>query len=308
MWTASAPSPTAWFHRTETARKQRMWSRRGSTREGGALVTGVIDCHGLTERGGRRNVKEGQFLIADLTKSGRVEQSSLGLADHGQLLGSTRAKLLAVADGKGAEGAGAVASCAALSAAVGYVLDVLPWFFRLDPRYEDDLRDDLQAVLEKCQVHVRQAATGGPGMGTSLTMACLLWPRAYVVHAGDSRCYLLRPPVLRRVTTDQTFAQRLADHSVMTPEEAEASSWQDVLWSAVGAGADLTPEVHSVNLRAGDVLLLCSSGLARHVPEPVIAATLRATDSAREACEWLVALANEGGATDNATAVAARFG
>ena len=29
-------------------------------------------------------------------------------------------------------------------------------------------------------------------MGTTMTMAYIVWPRAFVVHVGDSRCYLLK--------------------------------------------------------------------------------------------------------------------
>jgi protein phosphatase len=274
------------------------------------MVERLIDCHGATGRRGRRDASEDPFLITDLTRLVRVEQGGVRRADHGYPIGATQAKLLVVADGMG-EGRTSLASSTALRAVVGYVNDVLLWLSGPDQRHEEDLRRELRAVLERCQVRIQQAATRRPGhpcLATSLTMAVVLLPRAYVVHAGASRCYLLRRLALRRVTKDQTFAQRLADHGVLTTKEAEASSWQNLLWSAIGSGPGLTPEVYGLTLQTGDVLLLCSGGLARHLPEPVIALTLLAAASARQACDWLVALAQEGSGAPNMTALAARFG
>jgi hypothetical protein len=50
-------------------------------------------------------------------------------------------------------------------------------------------------------------------MGTTLTMALVLWPVLYVAHVGDTRCYLLRAGQLSRLTTDYTMAQKIAEGS-----------------------------------------------------------------------------------------------
>jgi protein phosphatase len=67
-----------------------------------------------------------------------------------------------------------------------------------------------------------------------------------------------------------------------------------------------------VELEKGDVLLLCTDGLTKHVGDEAIAKTLtgRITApqvNARTLAQKLVEMANEKGGTDNITAVIARF-
>jgi PPM family protein phosphatase len=60
-------------------------------------------------------------------------------------------------------------------------------------------------------------------MATTLTMVLVLWPRAYVVQVGDSRCYHLRPRALTQVTRDQTMAQELIDQGLLPDAVAQRS-------------------------------------------------------------------------------------
>jgi serine/threonine protein phosphatase PrpC len=130
----------------------------------------------------------------------------------------------------------------------------------------------------------------------------------YVVHAGDSRCYLFRGGHAHQVTRDQTIAQRLADARVLTPDQARESSWRNVVWSAVGGGTDgLHTEVYKLDLEPRDVLLLCTDGLTKHVADDEIASVLGNGSSAEETCRRLVGMANEAGGTDNITVAVAAF-
>ena len=192
-----------------------------------------------------------------------------------------------------------------------YVLNTMHWFFRLQENREDDLVEELKAALVECQAAVGAAAATEPGrerMGTTLTLAYILWPRAYVIHAGDSRCYLLRAGGLKRVTRDQTMAQKLVDEGTWTPEEAAESKWNHVLWSCINNNPDaLNPDVHRFHMESGDVLLLCTDGLTRHVPDDGIAAQLaRVPRSGRPTVRRLVPW-NEAGGADNITVVAGHF-
>jgi protein phosphatase len=54
------------------------------------------------------------------------------------------------------------------------------------------------------------------------------------------------------------------------------------------------------------VLLLCSDGLTRHVPDERIRDVLRSMTSARQACETLLQEALDGGGSDNITVVVGR--
>jgi protein phosphatase len=145
-------------------------------------------------------------------------------------------------------------------------------------------------------------------MGTTLTMAYIVWPRLYVVHAGDSRCYLFHKRRLKQITTDHSYAQEFVDAGVIEPEEAEKSRWSHLLWNVIGGkGDEVRPEVHKARLSTNDSLLLCTDGLTYHVSDDELAELLASDLSAAELCQQLVDVANEAGGSDNITVVVARF-
>jgi protein phosphatase len=270
-----------------------------------------MDCCGATDIGRVRENNEDQFLVADLNKSMLVHQTSLSDADHTRLFGGSQGSLLLVADGMGGHAAGKQASTIAVQALEHYVLNTMPWFFHLEQNQESDLKEELKAAMEACQRSIEAAAASHPerhGMGTTLTMAYVLWPRLYVVHVGDSRCYLFRSPKLEQITTDQTMAQQLVERGVLAAEEAPQSRWSHVLWSCLGgAKRDMNAEVYKATLSVGDTLLLCTDGLTAGVRDDKIIELLRQGGSAQEMCQRLVAAANEAGGKDNITVVVARF-
>jgi len=155
-------------------------------------------------------------------------------------------------------------------------------------------------------VKVTGARSGTPQMGTTLTMALVVWPIAYVAHVGDSRCYLQRGGELRRLTTDHTLAQRLAE---VSPEAIDDHSrLHHILWNSLGASEDLPkPEIQKLTLQSGDLLLLCSDGLTKHLTDAQIAEVLAGGSSAPQRCQMLIERANAGGGGDNITAVVASF-
>jgi PPM family protein phosphatase len=272
-------------------------------------MTGKMDVFGQTDIGRVRQNNEDQYLIADLNKSMRVHRTSLDLEDQTRLFGASQGHLLVVADGMGGHAAGEHASRLAVGALTTYVLNTLPWFFRLRQDEEEHCAEDLKAALQYCRTQIRAEAERVPerrGMGTTLTLAYLLWPRLFVVHAGDSRCYLLRQGQLWRITRDHTLAQQLADQGVL--KDPDHSRWSHVLWNVVGDSNDkLAPEVYRADLTLGDTLLLCSDGLSKHVSDAEIAKILAAEGTSEEKCHQLVTAANEAGGTDNITVVVARF-
>jgi protein phosphatase len=274
-------------------------------------MRGKMDCSGLTDVGKKRPVNEDQFLIADLNKSMLIHQTSLSHEDHTRLFGGSQGKLLLVADGMGGHAEGKRASALAVRSLAHYVLNTLSWFFRLHPDHEEEFLEELKAALEECQRRIEAAAGADdehPAMGTTLTMAYLLWPRMYVVHAGDSRCYLLRGARLEQITTDHTMAQRLVDRGALRPEEAQESRWSHVLWNCIGGGVhELTADVYRATLQLGDSLLLCTDGLNKATSDEKIFQSLRQNRPAEETCRHLVDSANAAGGPDNVTVVVAHF-
>jgi protein phosphatase len=145
-------------------------------------------------------------------------------------------------------------------------------------------------------------------MGTTLTMAFVSGWKLFVVHAGDSRCYLFRAGALERLTVDHTVAGELARQGVIRPEDVGSNRFRHVVTNVLGGGrAGVQTDVRQAELQTGDVLLLCTDGLSDMLPDERLAGILAAEADPRAACERLVAEANAQGGRDNITAIVARF-
>lgn len=275
-------------------------------------MSNQIDCCGRTDIGRHRDSNQDHYLIADLRRSMTLCDTSIPDAAHQRLVGDEPGKLMVVADGMGGPAGGERASSIAVTAVSGYVLNMMHWFLKLSEEREDDLREELEASLSACEAYVREASRRYPeypNMGTTVTLAYVVWPNMYVVHAGDSRCYVWRDGCMSQITRDHSVAQLMVDAGSMRPEEANESRLRHILCNAVGAGgADVEAKVHKVVLEEDDVVLLCTDGLHGPLGDEQIAEHLGRTQwSAEQITEALVAAANEAGGPDNITAVTARF-
>jgi len=269
---------------------------------------GIWAC-GLTDVGRKRQDNQDQFLIAELRKSMLVHSTSLPLGGDSQLFGGSRGQLLAVADGMGGHAAGRRASSVALEQLISQLLNQVHWFLQLDHDAEEDYTASLKLLLQQAHERILKEARlhhSQRGMGTTLTMAHVVWPRLYVVHAGDSRCYLVRNGVCEQLTTDHTLARQLVESGGLPPEEEATSRWSNVLWNVLGGSGEqaLIAEVSRTDLSAGDTVLLCSDGLSRYVStEQIGDVVTRGGRDVSTICQQLVDLANEAGGEDNITVI-----
>jgi protein phosphatase len=277
-----------------------------------AQVLASIDAAGLTNVGRERPLNEDAYLIATLQRSMVVHDASPAEA-RGWFAGGSAGTLLVVADGMGGQGGGDVASRVAVNTVASYLLNVMSWTSGVAaPRQAHDreslpgVRDQLSSALVVGDSTVKTAAatTRTPAMGTTLTMALVLWPVLYVAHVGDTRCYLLRSGKLRRLTTDHTLAQKMTATDAVPIEPA--SQLNHILWNSLGGSSEIPqPEMVKLELELGDLLLLCSDGLTKHVSDEQIAAYLSAEEPNATRCARFVDHANAAGGSDNVTVVVA---
>jgi protein phosphatase len=178
----------------------------------------------------------------------------------------------------------------------------------LDATDDQPFLDALQDAAWKGHASLVAEAEGNPdrrGMATTLTLWLAVWPRAYLLQVGDSRFYIFRDDTLTRISRDQTMAQELVDQGVLTHSSAMNTKWANVLSSSIG-GQQTAPVVTRLDQDWGNVNLLCSDGLTKHVPDERIAERLRTMTSSQQACEALLADALEGGGSDNISIVVVR--
>jgi protein phosphatase len=266
-----------------------------------------IDAHGVTHAGKVRHENQDHFLLCSLRRQVVVRGSSIPDADD--LLGETTrlASLAMVADGVGGAARGEAASRLALTAVTKYVTSSMRCYYGAS---DDDQQfyDALKEGARQSHAELRRLGEVDPaysGMATTLTLYLGVWPRAYLLQVGDSRCYLLRGGELSQITRDQTMAQEMVDLGVMKKEEVAGTRFEHTLTSSLG-GRQTEPKVTRVDMTWGHVLLLCSDGLTRHVSDERIRDVLRSMTSARQAAETLLQEALDGGGTDNITIVVGR--
>ena len=126
-----------------------------------------------------------------------------------------------MADGVGGRPGGALASETAVTALVEYISQAAGCFHDLDVDREHEFLEQLEAGVQ--DAHQRIVAEHGgrrEGPATTLTMATLVWPRAYILHVGDSRAFYLRKGRLRQLTRDQTTGEYMVDAGAWTEEQA----------------------------------------------------------------------------------------
>jgi PPM family protein phosphatase len=252
--------------------------------------------YGRSDVGSVRTNNEDALLIADATNA-----SPLGIGELGSAALGGKQMLLAVSDGMGGENAGEVASALTLEA----MLRTLPYALS-----QSFAVDALRASIDQANVEVSEAAhtPGREGMGATLVAALVHDDFVTIAGVGDSRAYLLRTPgTLARLTRDQSYVQAMIDRGEMTEEEAAFSPQKNVILQAIGRMPALSLPLSQLELRRGDILLLCSDGLTGEVEDGLLREILMSAPSVDVACERLIEVTNAHGGRDNVTCIVAVF-
>lgn len=270
-----------------------------------------VNAYGQSVKGDARATNEDQFLIASLSRQLDVVQTSLEDQACSVLGAHSRGWVFMVADGMGGHAAGEEASALAVETSMRYIRETMPWFVRLGPEQLQEAENALKKIVQRCHRAVLSAAEGDPdlsGMGTTLTLAYVVWPQLWVVHAGDSRCYLFREGKLLQITRDHTMAEDLAESEDMDADEFGARLG-NALTESVGAGRHDPPKpaVYRSTLDDRDTLLLCSDGLTKVVPDDEIRRMLSGDGFANLRCQALVQAVERAGGQDDVTVVVASF-
>jgi protein phosphatase len=266
-----------------------------------------IDVYGVTHVGKVRPANQDHFLIGALHKHLSVLQTSLPGEDL--RTGDTKrlAFLMMVADGVGGSAGGEEASRIALDAITAYIQRSMHCYYTADSQDDAAFVQELQTGALRVHAKITQHGSemDRAGMATTLTLFLGVWPRAYILQVGDSRCYILRDGILTQLSRDQTVAEDLVAAGVIRRVDPAHQMWTHVLSSAIG-GPEASPVVTAIENDWGHVHLLCSDGLTKHVSDEQIAHRLRTMTSSQQACEALVQDALDGGGSDNVTVIVGR--
>lgn len=201
--------------------------------------------------------------------------------------------LYAVADGLGGHVAGEIASATVIDSLRACDVQVPA----------EDLTGALGRATGEANERLLRKQEQDPalvGMGTTVT--AMLWSGDYaaVAHIGDSRGYLLRNGRLSQITEDHSLGKLLA-------ELAGSAQLASVLVRYLDGRPDRSPDLILRRGRPGDRYLLCSDGLSGVVEAEIMRQVLVSADTADQAVDQLIALANESGGPDNTTVIVVDF-
>lgn len=245
------------------------------------------------------------------TAFGQTDRGLVRPTNQDTFLVDNRYRLWAVADGMGGHPGGDVASGLVMDslAELASTLERTATASDLDEEERATLR--LTTIAEQAHASVLAHAARHPplhGMGTTLVMAHLLplpKPRLLVVNIGDSRAYLARAGTLTQLTRDHTLIDAYVRDGRLTPAQAARHPNRHVLTRAMGLAPHLDSDLFSFDLLDGDLLLLCSDGLTKMLPDERIAQTVfsHRSDPLRTT-QTLIQTALDAGGIDNVTVVA----
>ena len=139
------------------------------------------------------------------------------------------------------------------------------------------------------------------GMGTTLDVCLIYNNKIFIGHVGDSRIYRIRQNVMRKLTKDHSYVQKLIEDGTITREEAMTHPKKNMLMKALGCTPYVEPDVRARNYIVGDILIMCSDGLTNMVKEEEIYKTV--IEDAVEAPKKLIEQANKLGGYDNITVI-----
>lgn len=236
---------------------------------------------------------------AGLTDPGRVRSTNEDkwTADPGQ-------GLFVVADGMGGEFAGALASEVVVQTLPGLVRQYLG---RSDGRPGgSSTRRQMAKAIATLSTNLCQHSENQPGlegMGSTVVCALMRGEQVLVAHMGDSRAYRLRAGRLKQLTKDHSLVQLLLDSRDITPEQAATHPSRGRLTRSVGMAGEPLPQVSRLQMKPGDLLLLCTDGLTGMLSDQRILSILEESAPLETRCRQLVNAANEAGGRDNITVV-----
>lgn len=163
----------------------------------------------------------------------------------------------------------------------------------------------LRAAVAEAQQQVGEAGRRiGRLTGCTLTALTASPAGLWLVQIGDSRAYRLRDGLLEQLTVDHTMAWLGAVNGWYAFDSPEAHAARYQLTRYIGHDAHPEPDVLNLAPRPGDILLLCSDGVADQVPYPRIREVLAWDRPPAEQVRQLLADTEKAGGQDNATAVA----
>lgn len=235
------------------------------------------------------------FAKSDIGKARQMNQDYFYIPENNDKL-----QVCILADGMGGYKGGEIASKLATTSALNY----LQSNFDKTLLEKEELLKLIKNAMEYANMIVYEKSKEDQeleGMGTTLEICLIYNNRAYIGHIGDSRVYRIRDQIIRKLTTDHSYVQKLVKDGTISDEEAKHHPKKNMLMKALGCTPFVEPDVMVKGFVKNDILLICSDGLTNMVEDEEIFNIIK--EDYQIAVEKLIDKANENGGLDNVTAI-----
>jgi PPM family protein phosphatase len=205
-----------------------------------------------------------------------------------------------IADGMGGHNSGEIAS----KTAVDYISNAMTQSIGLLSEGTDILHA-VKTIIQDANKAVYDKSiefTENHGMGTTLIITMIIGKIMYIGHVGDSRLYLIRNDLIKRITMDHSYIEELVRNGSLTREEAERHPGKNIITRALGCSGGLEVDTYICDIEEKDSFVLCTDGLTNMLAEDEIKRIVNSC-TPEAACEELINTANSNGGEDNITVI-----
>ena len=226
-----------------------------------------------------------------------------------------RRGIFIVCDGMGGAAAGEVASKLAVDTVMTYFRDVD--IKRAGSVFTDNIDGNLsvrgQALMQSIRMANAAIHEKGSnsmtqrGMGSTIVAVAVEGNFLSIAHVGDSRIYLIRQGEITQLTEDHSLVMEQVRRGLITREQAEKSEMQNIIIRALGSEESVEPDVEDLIALPGDVYVLCSDGLSKHVKDDWMLGIVLEAPTLQQATQDLIDAAKAHGGDDNITCVMLRM-
>lgn len=256
------------------------------------MQTKIIESGKSSNKGMIRTTNEDSMLTLELSLKTNTE--------------CILANLYAVADGLGGLEDGEIASKIAIRSLSETVLSSILPALRTElclPSQELIQKLLSDAVQLTNQMVFNWSQKENKRLGTTLTTLFIVGSNVVIANIGDSRIYLLRDGVLRKLTIDHSFVAGLVEKGEIKPEEVYTYPYRNIITRCLGMESNIEIDLYNEEIKSGDTYLLCSDGLWEMVLDDEIHRLIEQNEDPQVACEKLIQTANQNGGTDNISVI-----
>lgn len=228
------------------------------------------------------------FSVTDIGKKRKLNQDFVFSSD---IQIGNLPNLFIVADGMGGHNGGGYAS--------RFTVETIVEEVRGSAR--GNARDTLKHAIATANERLRERAEEDEalyGMGTTIVAATLNGSKLLVANVGDSRLYVIGESI-RQITRDHSLVEEMVRAGGIDEETARHRSDKNIITRAVGAMDEITADFFQLEVRPGDIILMCSDGLTNMLEDEEIRVIVRSGRDIVEKAEKLVEAANSNGGRDN---------